>query len=122
MTKAPKLMKEMGLIDWSKPAEQVCRQVRAMQPWPMPYTLLPAATAGQPQERFLILKVCRIEIEIPAEVACGTILPSPPHRLFVRCGGGVVEVLTIQAPGKRAMSTKDYLQGHPLSGQFIESD
>ena len=40
VTKAPKLKKEDGLIDWSKPAEQVVRQVRAMQPWPTAYTWL----------------------------------------------------------------------------------
>src|SRR6478735_4660946 len=40
VTKAPKLTKEMGLIDWSQPAERVCRQVRAMQPWPTAYTYL----------------------------------------------------------------------------------
>src|SRR5258707_280693 len=40
VTKAPKLKKEDGLIDWSKSAEQACRQVRAMQPWPTGYTFL----------------------------------------------------------------------------------
>src|SRR5262245_47164883 len=39
-TKAPKLTKEHGLIDWSRTAEQVCNQVRAMQPWPTAYTYL----------------------------------------------------------------------------------
>src|SRR5262245_22812820 len=33
-TKAPKLKKEQGLIDWTRTAQQVCNQVRAMQPWP----------------------------------------------------------------------------------------
>jgi methionyl-tRNA formyltransferase len=40
VTKAPKLKKEMGLIDWSKPADGVCRQIRALQPWPTAYTYL----------------------------------------------------------------------------------
>jgi methionyl-tRNA formyltransferase len=34
VTKAPKLKKEMGLIDWSRPANEVWNQIRAMQPWP----------------------------------------------------------------------------------------
>src|SRR5262249_48677515 len=38
VTKAPKLKKEHGLIDWSREAEQVCNQIRAMQPWPTAYT------------------------------------------------------------------------------------
>ena len=40
MTKAPKIKKEFGLIDWSKPAGYICRFVRAMQPWPTAYTFL----------------------------------------------------------------------------------
>ena len=36
--RAPKLTKEMGQIDWTKPADVVCRQIRAMQPWPTAYT------------------------------------------------------------------------------------
>jgi methionyl-tRNA formyltransferase len=50
VTKAPKLKKEQGLIDWSQSADQVCRQIRAMQPWPTAYAFLhelptPAETA-----------------------------------------------------------------------------
>src|SRR5205085_419969 len=37
---APKLKKEDGLIDWSKPAAAVVNHVRAMQPWPTAYTFL----------------------------------------------------------------------------------
>src|SRR5262249_47826225 len=40
VTKAPKLTKEQGLIDWSRTAAQVCNHVRAMQPWPTAYTFL----------------------------------------------------------------------------------
>src|SRR5207302_1967309 len=37
-TKAPKLTKEHGQIDWSRHARDVCNQIRAMQPWPTAYT------------------------------------------------------------------------------------
>src|SRR5437667_145371 len=40
VTKAPKLTKEHGLIDWSRPAACVGDHIRAMQPWPTPYTYL----------------------------------------------------------------------------------
>lgn len=40
VTKAPKLKKEDGFIDWTRTAQQVCNQVRAMQPWPTAYTFL----------------------------------------------------------------------------------
>src|SRR5262245_32297146 len=54
VTKAPKLKKEDGLIDWSRPAERVVRQVRAMQPWPTAYTWL--HQAGKPPLRVIIYR------------------------------------------------------------------
>ena len=54
VTKAPKLKKEDGLIDWSKPAVVICRQVRAMQPWPTAYTFL--HRSGKPTIRVIISK------------------------------------------------------------------
>ena len=52
MTKAPKLKKENGLIDWSRTAEQVCNQIRAMQPWPTAYTFL--HSKGKPAMRLIV--------------------------------------------------------------------
>src|SRR6516165_7396535 len=38
VSKAPKLTKKHGLIDWARPAQALCNQIRAMQPWPTAYT------------------------------------------------------------------------------------
>src|SRR5262249_8653982 len=54
LTKAPKLKKEHGLIGWSREAEQVCNQIRAMQPWPTAYTFL--HREGQPPLRLILCK------------------------------------------------------------------
>ena len=43
VTKAPKLRKEDGVIDWSRPARTIHNLVRAMQPWPA------ASTSWQPR-------------------------------------------------------------------------
>ena len=48
VTKAPKLRKEDGLIDWTKPARDVHNLVRAMQPWPAAYTTSPAPAGRRP--------------------------------------------------------------------------
>ncbi len=40
VTRAPRLKKEHGRIDWSRPAEQIERHVRAMQPWPKAFSFL----------------------------------------------------------------------------------
>src|SRR5437660_5790398 len=47
-TKAPKLTKEHGLIDWSRSGRDVCNQIRAMQPWPTAYTFWHRHREGEP--------------------------------------------------------------------------
>src|SRR5207237_1405824 len=54
VTKAPKLTKEHGLIDWTRTAEQVCNQIRAMQPWPTAYTFLHGE--GHPPLRLIVMR------------------------------------------------------------------
>src|SRR5262249_49885498 len=53
-TKAPKLTKEHGLIDWTRHARDICNHVRAMQPWPTAYTYF--HRQGQPPFRVLICR------------------------------------------------------------------
>ena len=49
------------MIDWSKSAEQVCNQIRAMQPWPTAYTFLHSPDRKPP----LRVIVCRV-VAVPA--------------------------------------------------------
>src|SRR5579871_970836 len=57
-SKAPKLTKENGLIDWSRPARDVCNQIRAMQPWPTAYTFW-HRSGKQPQRWIIHRAMCR---------------------------------------------------------------
>jgi methionyl-tRNA formyltransferase len=111
-TKAPKLKKEDGLIDWTRRAEQVCNQIRAMQPWPTAYTFF--HREGKHPIRLLITKAtARHAAERESEAQAGECLEQP--RLAVRAGGQtVVEILALQPAGKRRMSAIEFLRGHPL--------
>jgi len=116
VTKAPKLKKEDGLIDWSQPAEQVCRQVRAMQPWPTAYTWL--HHEGRPPLRLTIQRA--VPRSVPAGVAVttpGRILPAdgPEPQIIVAVVGGAVGVVELQPAGKRRMSAAEFLRGHPIA-------
>src|SRR5262249_7443949 len=75
VTKAPKLTKEHGLIDWTRTAEQVCNQVRAMQPWPTAYTYL--HRQGQPPVRIIIWKARPLTAE--ASLSPGVLAPGREH-------------------------------------------
>lgn len=117
-TKAPKLTKELGLIDWSRPAEEICRQIRAMLPWPTPYTYL--HRAGQTPARIIVFKarpVGRAAGKIPGEIHVDT---GAAGRLLVACGDGELEVLELQPAGKRRMLASDFLRGYrPQAGDRL---
>jgi methionyl-tRNA formyltransferase len=115
VTKAPKLKKEDGLIDWSQPAEQVCRQVRAMQPWPTAYAWL--HQDGKPPLRLTVQRAVPAVVPDGVYVSTpGRILPADgtePH-LLVAVIDGAVEVLELQPAGKKRMTAADFVRGHRL--------
>jgi methionyl-tRNA formyltransferase len=118
-TKAPKLTKEHGLIDWTRQAKQVCDQIRAMQPWPTAYTFL--HRQGQVPLRIIIYRANWYKNDLP-ELPVGETIFRPHHEneLHVAAGaennhiGGEVEIRELQPAGKRRMAAADFLRGHPL--------
>lgn len=109
VTKAPKLTKELGLIDWSRPAVGVCNQIRAMQPWPSPYTFLRRPNAAPLR---LIVFLAR-PADLSADAPVGGVRLDG-SRLLVRAGDGWVEIFELQPAGKRRMSAHDFIRGNPL--------
>lgn len=110
VTRAPKLRKEDGPIDWSKPARAVHDHVRALQPWPSASTTWRQAETGKPPVRLIILKTALDE----GAGAPGEVLEASGDRLIVAAGAGAVRVLTLQVPGKRPMTAAEFLRGHRL--------
>jgi methionyl-tRNA formyltransferase len=112
VTKAPKLKKENGLIDWSRPAIAVCNQIRAMQPWPTAYTYL--HREGFEPMRLMIQSVHAGDVkEMDHRVSheTGSLL-AYQGRMIVRAGEGLVEIESLQPAGKKAMSASDFLRGN----------
>lgn len=110
VTRAPKLNKLMGDLDWSKDAEFLARWVRAMQPWPTAYTNL--HRQGQPPLRLLVVAAEPIEAEggQPGEVL------QPPADLSclpVQCGRGALAIKVVQPAGKAPMPASAFLRGRP---------
>src|SRR5262245_11483416 len=112
VTKAPKLKKEHGLLDWSREAEQVCNQIRAMQPWPTAYTFL--HREGQPRLRLILCKAVAARTSGTTASPPGSVLGGDSSGLYVAAGGGSkVKVFELQPAGKRRMNAIEFLRGHP---------
>jgi methionyl-tRNA formyltransferase len=114
-TKAPKLTKGHGLIDWNREADEVKNHVRAMQPWPTSYTFL--HRKDQPQIRVLITRTgltahLRTSGDPPRRgelMSLGT-----TNELWVATRVGAVQILELQPAGKKRMSAAEFLRGHPI--------
>jgi methionyl-tRNA formyltransferase len=115
-TRAPKLTKEHGLIDWTRHAQGICDQIRAMQPWPTAYTFLQGAK--EPPLRLLVFRArvvpdSTLSLQGP-RAGLVRLLPGEPH-LYVETGAGdQVEILELQPAGKRRMTATDFLRGHAI--------
>ena len=108
-TYAPQIRREDAMIDWSLPAVEVWRRVRAYNPWPVATT----SVGGEPLR---ILEAWPIESE--AGEPSGTVVPLPgdatvPGAAFaVRCGRGLLAVVRAQRPGKRVVLGDELLRGY----------
>ncbi len=121
VSKAPKLTKEHGAVDWHRPGRDVCNHIRAMQPWPTAYTFW--HRLGQSPLR-LILHRATWRLVGPGENAApGMILGEEGDlsKLGVMAGEAtVVEVLELQPDGKRRMAAADFLRGRrPQPGDYL---
>lgn len=112
-TYAHKLQKDEGRIDWRWPAERLHNLIRGLHPWPHAFTFLGS--------RRFIVRRSRWSLE-PASEAAGTVVEAAGDRLGVATGSGLLEITEIQSEGKRPMTVREFLAGHPLSrGERFES-
>ena len=111
VSKAPRLSKSEGPIDWRKTAREIDCHVRGMQPWPVAYTFI-ALQESKPPVR---LAIKRVEISTaPAESAApGEVVEGA--GLLVATGEGVIDIKRIQPAGKREMDSEEFLRGHQIS-------
>ena len=98
------LKKEDGKIDWTKPAEEIERMIRAYNPWPGTYTILK-------DEK--ILKIKKGEVIIHQLSSIGAFFKTPDGFPAIVCGTKALKFLVVQLEGKKEMSGKAYLLGHP---------
>ncbi len=101
---APMLTKELSALDFTLPAREVHNRIRGLSPWPTAVL----KTGGK------TLKVHRSVLCDDAGGKPGEVMESA-KRFVVSCGDGrCVELLTVQAEGKKTMAAADYLRGSPL--------
>jgi methionyl-tRNA formyltransferase len=106
-TYAHRLTKADGSIDWTAPAQAVHNRIRGLHPWPHAYTF----SGGH---RYIVRRSAVVSGGAVTGLP-GTVLESAGDRLVVAAGSAAVQILEIQAEGKRAMPVREFLAGHRLA-------
>jgi len=132
-SRAPRLKKTDGRINWQRSAVGIANQVRAFQPWPGSFTTWQSA-AG---ELRLIIHaaeaVLGAGVDAPAgnatptatpiatptarrqDLAAGQVAAVGDQSFDIATGDGWLRIEEIQPAGKRVMSSGEFLRGHPLA-------
>jgi methionyl-tRNA formyltransferase len=97
---AAKIDKSEALIDWSKPAAVLDRQIRAFNPFPAAYTML-----GD-----LRIKVWQAELGPASTQPAGQIISADNSGILVSCGEQSLRLAVIQLPGKSRLPVAEILK------------
>lgn len=107
-TFAPKLSKSQAAIDWGRPAHEIERMVRALDPWPVAHTYV----AGESIPAF---RVWRADLADSAATGQpGTVLSCDESGLVIATTDGAINVTELQPPGARRMTAAEFARGRRL--------
>jgi len=105
VTYANKIQKSEAILDWSKPAESIDRQIRAFNPSPVASTTL----NGE------VVRIWRARIDSGTEGDPGQVLDVSQDGILLGCGTGAVRLLELQKASSKKLTAVDFLRGYPLS-------
>ena len=116
---AAMLTKELGRMDFTRPAVELERLIRGLNPWPCAYTTIDRKNVKLYKAEVINLDAqMRQTLQEKSEqilaFAPGEIVEVAKKYFVIACGEGALRVRNLQPEGKKAMDTSAYLNGNPL--------
>jgi methionyl-tRNA formyltransferase len=107
---ATKLCKTEAELDWTRPAAELARSIRAYNPVPGARTVFNAQT----------FKIWQAMLETGYEGQPGEVLESDEHGIVVACGEQALRLLELQSAGGKRLSVAAFITGHAVRrGRFF---
>jgi methionyl-tRNA formyltransferase len=111
-TRAPRLKKSHGEVDWSQSAVGIVNQVRALRPWPGTYTQW--LRVSHPLH-LLLEQVAVDALTLPTTgVAPGCVVRVDGQVITVATATGCLAIHRLKPAGKRVMDAGEFLRGYPV--------
>jgi len=107
---AAKISKSEAAIDWSRSADEIARQVRAFNPWPIAETQMD----GEQLRVYAASAMPASDVGVP-----GTITVTREGDVVVACGIGALILVEVQRPGRRAISGRDWAHTFDLANRRL---
>lgn len=117
VTYAEKITKEEANLNWKEDALTLMRKIHAFNPFPGAFTHI-ETDGKQELLKLFDVRICNTPLFKEIEKGAPGKLKVVENRLFVTAGDGqVLEILTLQAAGKRKMESAQFLQGNDVDGK-----
>ncbi len=107
VTYAAKISKEEARLDFALPAAQLCRKIRAFNPFPGAHAEVNGVT----------IKIWGAEaIEAGSDALPGQVLAADAqHGIVIACKTGTLRLTELQKPGGKRLAAAEFLKGFPLA-------
>lgn len=108
---AHKLVKSESVINWSDSAEQIDRQIRAFNAWPVAQTYFEGKVL-----RIWMSALAPASASVQSDKPAGYIVNASKQGIDVITGDGVVRLLTVQLPSKKPMDAASFINARDVLG------
>lgn len=106
------ISKQMGQIDWQRPAIEIERLIRGLNPWPSAYTSLEGKTLK-------IWKAAVLDMDTQDTAEAGTVVFADKKRMVIQTGAGQLSLQEVQLEGKKRMPVDAFLRGFPVKEGMV---
>ncbi len=110
-TYAPKLTKQDAIINWTRPASEILKKIKAFNPWPIAHSMLE-------QKNFRIWDA-KLSKQINDISKPGSIIKTQSNEILVTAGDGMISLISVQLEGRKKMPALDFCKGFACEGKTL---
>lgn len=111
VTYARKVTKDEGRLNFSLPASEIERKIRAFSPFPSSFA----------EHNGTLIKFWQAQLRPEISGQPGEVVEADKNGVTVACGSGAIRATVLQRPGKPKMPAQSFLQGYAIStGEYFK--